>query len=125
MSASWLFALLVQHAPPGNTAFSVEVVNDCKTAQVCEGARWSELYSAWIRKETAETGAERYSSIVGALIETAHELLCRNPDNSLMSACVPAEGALENKKKPRWDVLTLSVAGAAMAMLESGFREDV
>ncbi len=125
MSASWLFALLVQHAPPGNTAFSVEVVNDCNSAQVCEGARWSDFYSAWIRKETPETGAERYSSIAGALVETARELLCRNPDNSVMASCVPAEGALENKKKPRWDVLTLSVAGAAVAMLESGFREDV
>jgi hypothetical protein len=125
MSASWLFALLVQHAPPGNTAFSVEIVNDCNAATVCEGARWSDFYSAWIRKESPETGAERYSSIAGTLVETAGELLCRNPDGSIMTECTPAKGALENNKKMRWDVLTLSVAGAAVAMLESGFREDV
>lgn len=126
MSASWLFALLVQHAPPGNTAFSVEIVNDCHGAQVCEGARWSDFYSAWIRKESPETGAERYSSIANTLFESAGELLCRNPDGSIMDSCVPAEGALEKgKNKLRWDVLTLSVAGAAVAMVESGFREDV
>lgn len=125
MSATWLFALLVQHAPPGNTAFSVEVANDCSSSNICEGARWSDFYSAWIRKESAERGAERYSSIAGALVDTARELLCQNPDNTTMSGCSPAQGALEGKKKLRWDVMTLSVAGAAVAMLESGFREDV
>ncbi len=126
MNPSWLFALLVQHAPPGNTAFSVELASDCASEQVCEGARWSDFYSAWIRKESAEKGAERYEAIARALIDSTRQLLCRNEDDSTIEDCQPAAGVMDSKRKrARWDVVTLSVAGAAVAMLESGFREDV
>ncbi|HEV8244372.1 MAG TPA: hypothetical protein VGP93_01255 [Polyangiaceae bacterium] len=126
MNAPWLLALLVQHAPPGNTAFSVELAGECKNAEVCEGARWSDFYSAWIRKESAAQGAERYEAISTALIDSTRELLCRNDDDSRVEGCQPAPEVSDPKsKRPRWDVVTLSVAGAALAMLESGFREDV
>jgi len=126
MDVSLLFALLVQHAPPGQTAFSVELASDCIKKESCEGARWSDFYSAWTRKESAEHGAKRYETIATALVDTARELLCRNADDSAIPDCVVAKGVIDRQsKRARWDVTTLSVAGAAVAMLESGYREDV
>jgi hypothetical protein len=126
MDVSLLFALLVQHAPPGQTAFSVEVAEDCVKKATCEGARWSDFYSTWTRKESAEHGAKRYEGIAAALIDSARETLCRAADDSALADCVPAKGAIDpQSKRARWDVTTLSVAGAAIAMLESGYREDV
>ncbi len=126
MDVSLLFALLVQHAPPGQTAFSVEVASDCIKKETCEGARWSDFYSAWTRKESAEHGAKRYEAIATALVDSARELLCRTADDSVIKDCVVAQGVIDRQtKRPRWDVTTLSVMGAAVAMLESGYREDV
>ena len=126
MDVSLLFALLVQHAPPGQTAFSVEVANECVKQETCEGARWSDFYSTWTRKESAEHGAKRYETIATTLVDTARELLCRAPDDSPLPDCVAAKGVFDPQtKRARWDVTTLSVAGAAVAMLESGYREDV
>src|SRR5688572_12464700 len=126
MDVSLLFALLVQHAPPGQTAFSVEVASDCVKKETCEGAKWSDFYSTWTRRESAENGAKRYQTIAVALVDTARELLCRAPDDSPLPNCVVAKGVIDrNTKRARWDVTTLSVAGAAVAMLESGYREDV
>jgi hypothetical protein len=126
MDVSLLFALLVQHAPPGQTAFSIEVASDCHNQQTCEDARWSDFYSAWTRKESAEQGSKRYETIATALVASARELLCQDGEGNDMEQCVVAKGAIDpQSKRARWDVTTLSIAGAAVAMLESGYREDV
>lgn len=126
MDVSLLFALLVQHAPPGQTAFSVEVASDCVKKETCDDARWSDFYSAWVRKESAEQGAKRYRVIAEALVDSARELLCRGSDDAALPDCVVAKGVLDPQtKRARWDVTSLSVAAAAVAMLESGYREDV
>jgi hypothetical protein len=126
MEVSLLLALLVQHAPPGQTALSVELARECTRAATCEDARWSNFYSGWVRRESAEAGAKRYQVIATALVETARELLCRDANDVAIPDCKIAKGALDpQSRRARWDVTTLSVAGAAVAMLESGYREDV
>lgn len=117
--------LLVKHAPPGRTAFSLEPAEDCFRKDSCEGGVFSDFYSAWMRRESAETATRRYERIAQALVGEARSLLCRDEAGQKVEGCVPYAGALTSKGKRRWDVLTLSVAGAAMAMLESGYREDV
>src|SRR5262245_39121551 len=104
MDVSLLFALLVQHAPPGQTAFSVEIVDDCARQEACDGARWSDFYSAWTRKESSEHGAKRYQEIADALVDTARELLCRAPDDGVLQDCVTAKGVIDPQtKRARWD----------------------
>ena len=120
MLSELIYGMMLTHVPPGHTKFSVAVAAECSAdvAQPCEGATWSSFYSAWVRKETAEQGAERYRVIAESLVRSAEKVICRTEHGE------PIEGCNAISKK-RWDVLTLSVAGAAVATLESGFREDV
>ena len=52
--APWLLALALEHRPPGVTYFSMHARKDCVFAELCEGARRSSYYQAWVTQETRE-----------------------------------------------------------------------
>lgn len=121
-----LLAILLKHGSPGQTSFSVEPAADCAPVREvpCEGARWSDFYGTWVRNESRETAAKRYELASQTLVATARELLCIAGDGTKLEGCVPYPGVVAGKRR-RWDVTSLSALGAAVAQLESGYREDV
>lgn len=125
MTPRVLLTILLAQGSPGQTAFSVEAAADCApTAPACPNARWSDFYGTWVRKESAETAAKRYELAATTLVAEARQLLCVDAAGAKLEGCVPYPGVVAGKRR-RWDVVTLSSMGAAVAQLESGFREDV
>jgi hypothetical protein len=123
-----LLALLLKHAPPGHTKYSVEMAPECAWAQdqTCEGAVWSTFYGGWVRHESADSGAERLRLIASAVVDSATELLCLRDDGTKVDGCKPEPGAmLAGGKKPRWRLTELTMVEAAVLIMESGLREDV
>lgn len=123
-----LLALLLKHAPPGHTKFSVEPAPECAWGrdQACEGAVWSSFYNGWVRHESADTGAERFRLIASVVADTATELLCLRDDGTKVDGCKPEPGAVLGRgKKLRWRLTDLVLVEAAVLIMESGLREDV
>lgn len=114
-----LMALLVTQAPPGRTSFSVEPVAECAGKTACEGAKWSSFYQTWVRQESAETATKRYDVIVEALTTETTEALCRDATGAKVEGCTPLQGA------NLWSWWGLVLTTAAVAIQESGLREDV
>jgi hypothetical protein len=99
--ADAIFSLMLLAAPPGKSAWSVEVVpiTECAAdAQACPGARRSSFYGSWVRKESREHATKRYRVMATALADE----LAESPD--------PAN----------WAGMMI-----ALAVNESGLREDV
>ncbi len=120
-----LFQAMLDNTPPGNTAFSVEPAAECADAPSCEGARWSEFYATWVRKESSETGTKRLELQARTLLAETRGLLCRDAAGARIESCQPYKGAVDGRGKSRWSVSVLATLGAAVATVESGFREDV
>jgi hypothetical protein len=98
--ADLVLAALLKHAPPGQTAFSVE------PATV---GTFSSFYGSPVQRETEHTGHARYAVIARELVEAADDILTREkPDGSKL-----------------WKRVDLVAAAAGFAVLESGLREDV
>lgn len=114
-----LWSLLVTQCPPGQSAFSVEPATECHGQASCEGAKWSRFYGTWVRQESVETATARYKVIAESLTAEVTAALCRNPDNSPVAECVPQAGA------KLWSWWGLTFVTAAVAIQESGLREDV
>lgn len=113
-----LAALLASTAPPGQTGFSVELATDCASdATTCPGARRSSFYRGWVRKESATTAAKRYDLIADVLDDEARRALCIGADGK--PTCE------QSKAQKRWTVPGLIAISAAVAVQESGLREDV
>ncbi len=118
MKSAVLLTALLSTAPPGRTAFSVEVAMDCAADAVeCEGARRSSFYGTWVRKESEATGAKRYELIADVLAATAGAVLCLDADGK--PTCE------QTKAQKRWTLLGLISVTAAIGTYESGWREDV
>jgi hypothetical protein len=122
-----LLTILLAHGSPGQTAFSVEPAADCVAQREvpCEGARWSDFYGTWVRKESAATAEKRYELAAKTLVSEAQQLLCVAGDGTKIEGCVPYPGAVTKAGKRVWSVTTLAAMGAAVALLESGYRNDV
>jgi len=116
---SLLLALMLVQVPPGKTQFSVE------RSEEVDGAVWSDFYGAWVVKETPESAERRYQTIADALRAEAEAMLCRTLDGEPIAGCEPAPEALDSGRRPRWMPLDLSLLTLAVAIQESGLREDV
>jgi hypothetical protein len=114
-----LFALLVTQAPPGKSIFSVETVPECAGKDACEGAKWSSFYGTWVRQESAETATKRYAVIAEAITLETTAALCHEASGSTVEGCTPQQGA------KLWSWWGLVLTTAAVAIQESGLREDV
>jgi hypothetical protein len=91
----------------------------------CEGARWSDFYGTWVRKESAATAEKRYELAAKTLVAEARQLLCVAGDGTKLEGCKPYPGAVTKAGKRVWSVTTLAMLMAAVATYESGWREDV
>jgi hypothetical protein len=114
-----LMALLVTQAPPGRSSFSVEPVAECAGRTECDGARWSSFYSTWVRQESEATARARYAVIAEAIALETTEALCRDAVGAKVAGCTPQQGA------NLWSWWGLVLTTAAVAIQESGLREDV
>jgi hypothetical protein len=114
-----LMALLVTQAPPGRSSFSVEPVAECAGKSECEGAKWSSFYQTWVRQESAETATKRYAVIAEAIAIETTAALCRDALGAKVVGCTPQQGA------KLWSWWGLVLTTAAVAIQESGLREDV
>jgi hypothetical protein len=129
--AELLLALALRSAPPGRSPYSFEVLpecgNDpevatCELRPVCEHAgplcappRFSKQRGGWARVESVEAAVRRYAHVAVALARAAEQLGdCKTLDRV---AC----------PEHRWPGSTreLALSGLAVALHESGLREDV
>lgn len=115
-----LLSLLIQHTTPGATGFSVHVVEQCTGSLACsvDGARWSSFYDAWVTRESRQQAIQRYGVISTEMVASAERTLCRTETGPIKD-CKPVRGA------KRFRLYDLAVLGAAVAIVESGLREDV
>jgi len=116
---SLLLALMLQQVPPGRTQFSVE------PAAQSESATWSEFYDTWVVQETPEHATRRYTTIANTFGAAAEKLLCTELDGTKVQNCVPHPDAIDDKNRPLWSTIDLSLMTLAVAIQESGLREDV
>lgn len=108
-----LTSLLVTTAPPGQTAYSVEVARDCAPdAATCEGARRSNFYGSWVRQESEATGRARYGLIAEVIDSEARLALCIDDDG-------------KQRCNNKWTHAGLVSVTTAIGTYESGWREDV
>jgi hypothetical protein len=120
-----VLTLLISHTVPGHSVWSVEPACPAE-AQSCSGAVRSSHYGgAWVRQETRQHALERYETITQALDQSASELLCEGEAGPFGDECRPAPDAIDWRKRKRWSRLRLEVMAAALAIQESGLREDV
>lgn len=95
-----VLALLLKHCPPGGTAFSVEPA---------PSGVFSSFYGTTVARESFDSGRARYSTIATELAAAAADVLA--------------------DEKPRgsqlWRARDLVLVSAAVAIFESGLREDV
>lgn len=98
--AAMTLAILLKHCPPGQTGFSVEPSG---------AGKFSSFYSSPVVRETEETGRARYARIAAAMVGAAQDVL--------------------REEKPRgvklWNMRQLLAMTTAVAIFESGLREDV
>lgn len=124
LTSSLLSVLLLQTSP-GNTSFSVEVAQDCAaTAETCPDARWSSFYQAWVRRESRESAEARFAEIVSAAVDAANDVLCLDEQERPRPGCTPYPGVV-GKRGMRWTRTELATLTTAVAVIESGLREDV
>lgn len=116
---SLLLALMLQQVPPGKTQFSVE------PAPQSESATWSDFYDTWVVQETPQHAEHRYASIAKTFSAAAEQLLCTKFDGTKVENCVPHPDAVDDKNRPLWSTMDLSLMTLAVAIQESGLREDV
>ena len=116
---SLLLALMLQQVPPGKTQFSVE------PAAQSEAATWSDFYDTWVVQETPEHATRRYTTIANTFGAAAEKLLCSKLDGTKVENCVPHADAVDDKSRPLWSTIDLSLMTLAVAIQESGLREDV
>lgn len=116
---SLLLALMLQQVPPGRTQFSVE------PAPQSESATWSDFYDTWVVQETPEHAERRYATIARSFGTAAEQLLCTKLDGTKLEDCVPHPDAIDDKNRPLWSTADLSLMTLAVAIQESGLREDV
>jgi hypothetical protein len=121
---STLLSVLLLQTSPGGTSFSVEVARDCAAAETCPDARWSSFYGTWVRRESKSTAEVRYGEIVRAAVDAAEDLLCVDEQETPRSGCTPYPGAM-GKRGLRWTRTELATFTTAVAVIESGLREDV
>jgi len=123
-----VLALLTTHSSAGATKFSVESADYCMRAfppaSCTVPTKHSSFYNGWVHQERLETALARYEKIVEALDDVAKELLCRD-DSGRDEDCVPYVGEYDFGGPRYWSLLSLETAGAAVGLLESGYREDV
>jgi len=132
-----LAAFLTAHSAAGSSVYSFEVLDTCgadaKTptcslAPVCEGTgvlcvppRWNAFRGGWVRHEQRATAEARIAVIAKTLVATANRMVtCKLPSGDVDFECTPL----------RWgggkgQVQSLSLFAAAVALHESGLREDV
>lgn len=124
-----IFALLVQSANPGATRYSVEPADYCMIAfppYTCAvRTNYSTFYNGWIHQERRETALIRYQTIVRELDAAARELLCIDGNDRPIESCEPYRGLYGFSVPRYWSLVTLETAGAAIGLIESGYREDV
>lgn len=118
-AAQILFAMLATQCPPGKSPFSVEPVTECAGAESCEGAKWSSFYGTWVRQESPEAARARYQVVADSLAVETTSALCRDATGAKVENCTPLRGA------NRWGWWELVLTTAAIAIQESGLREDV
>jgi len=122
----WLFLVMVEARPPGDTHFSVAPVADCLGAEVCEGAEHSPFYGTWVRQETSEQGKARYRLLAATQERAIEQVLCVRLDGTQIEGCLPEPVALDRKtKKLLFGPQTAVALALGAAVPESGLREDV
>jgi hypothetical protein len=122
----WLFALMLEMRPPGDTHFSVVPVPECDGVEMCEGAVRSTFYRSWVRQETYEQGKQRYRMLVSEQERAIEAILCVRLDGTQIPDCLPEPIALDKKTKKLLfgpEIAVATMLGAAIP--ESGLREDV
>ncbi|MEZ4226538.1 MAG: hypothetical protein R3B13_36665 [Polyangiaceae bacterium] len=125
-----LLALAVTQAHPGRSPYSLEVMPECGTnakqptceiapacpdkAPQCRPPRYSTAHGAWVRMERRETAERRFAGIAQVLGATAERL-------------VKCEGTDAGCERLDWpgSPKSLALATLAVALHESGLREDV
>lgn len=129
-----ILALAIANAPPGRSPYSLELLPECgsdprtpsceikplcpEPLMTCRPPRWSALRNAWVRYERPEAAVRRYARIADAIVDTAQALVsCKGADEALPARCEPA-GWVD-------DARTLALASLAVALHESGLREDI
>jgi hypothetical protein len=121
---STLLTVLLSQTSPGGTPYSVEIAKDCTSVAPCPDARWSTFYKAWVRRESRSTAEARYGEIVSAAVDAASDILCLDEQDRPRANCTPYAGAV-GKRGLRWTRAELSTMTTAVAVIESGLREDV
>lgn len=122
----WLFTLMLEARPAGDTAFSVTPAEECACLSECEGAKFSSFYDTWVRKETRAEGEARYVELELGMERAIEKVLCVKLDGIPIPGCIPEPVALDRKSKKL--LFGARLAGAALlavGILESGLREDV
>lgn len=132
--ARTVLALAIAHAPPGHSPYSYEPVPACGTdaqhptcalkpvcrdpSVFCRAPRWNAARHAWVRIETRDTALRRYANIAKALAATTRRLAsCRAPDGAPLADCRPIGWPGSQRD--------LALAALAVALHESGLREDI
>ena len=129
-----VLALAIAHAPPGRSPYSYEPLPACGTdpehatcnvkpvcadpSVFCRAPRWNAARHSWVRVESREAAMQRYVRIAKALSDTAKRLAsCRAPDGAPLATCQPIGWSGSER--------TLALSALAVALHESGLREDI
>lgn len=132
--ARTVLALAISHAPPGHSPYSYERLPACGTdpqhptctlspvcadpSVFCRAPRYNTVRHSWVRVESREAALRRYVSIARELVATTRRLVhCRAPDGASLSDCKPIGWPGSERQ--------LALAALAVALHESGLREDV
>jgi hypothetical protein len=129
-----ILALAISNTAPGSSPFSLEVMPECGTdprnpacelspvcaapSPYCKPPRWSPARKAWVRVESRSTALRRYAGIASAISDTAQRLLACNPNDERYQARCEFSGWPGSAR-------TLAIATLAVALHESGLREDI
>lgn len=120
-----LLSLLTSHTSPGRSIWSVEPADCAPALEVCEGARRSSFYAgAWVRQESEARALDRYREALEALDRATSRLLCED-DAGKIADCKPLIRSTDKSGRRVWTRLGLETLAVAVAVQESGFREDV
>lgn len=126
--AELLLALMVQHAHPGQSPYSRELVpgcgSDAKTPScelvapcaepraLCKAPAYSSARGGWTRVETRPAALRRFATVAKVLAATSSRLMaCVEP------SCEPLDWPGSSR--------SLALATLTVALHESGLREDV
>lgn len=110
MLADAILYAMLHMLPPGHSKFSVE-----PAACGAPGAVPSAHYGGCVRTESAERGRYRYAEVAAAMADAIDRECVR-----YVGPCLAATG-----RRSTWSRADLVAMTLAVAMAESGFREDV